>query len=358
MTSYGQIKFTIPVIADYIGDYLLGDDREPKMSGREQPGPETGGSRVLSSEARAIYLKAVHNGGRIEHSKCFEKEALRELLELGLLIPDGDEPNSLIAVDPAQLAFSLSSTWQRQALDLLSRTIALPGDLSELSEAFHSAGHEGGPIEYVRGKALINQRLQQATATGVTEGLAMQPGGPRPPELLASGMERDLKSLQQGALMRSIYNASTRYHQPTREFVSRLTREGYQFRTLDEPYARLIIVNRKLAIIPVGGDDLAAFIHDPGVVKFLVEEVFERHWSRALEFDGDTAIPQEVIPRLRQTIVDLLLSGTNHRVIARRLGISERTLARHIAEMREEYNVDSLFQLGYMLGRASQLRSE
>ncbi|MEV7774488.1 helix-turn-helix domain-containing protein [Kitasatospora sp. NPDC086791] len=328
------------------------------MSGREQSGPSAGGSRLLSSDARALYLKAVHNGGRTENPKWHGNEALRELLDLGLLIPDGDDPNLLIAVDPAQLSFSLSSTWQRQALELLSRAMALPTELGELAQEFHSSAQEGGPIEYVRGKSHINQRLQQSTAAGITEGLAMQPGGPRPPELLAAGMERDLKSLQQGATMRSIYNASTRYHQPTREFVSRLTREGYQFRTLDEPYARLIIIDRRVAIIPVGGDDLAAFIHDPGVINFFIEEVFERHWSRALEFDGDTAIPHEVIPRLRQTIVDLLLSGTNHRVIARRLGISERTLARHIAEMREEYNVDSLFQLGYMLGRASHQRSE
>ncbi|MFI2607894.1 hypothetical protein [Kitasatospora sp. NPDC018619] len=313
---------------------------------------------MLSSDARSLYLKAVHNGGKLENPKWGDNAALCELTDLGLLIPDGESPGLLIAVDPAQLSFNLSSSWQRQALDLLSRAISLPLELGDLAEEFHSSDQEGGPIEYVRGKAHINQRLQQSTAAGIIEGLAMQPGGPRPPELLAAGLERDLKSLHQGATMRSIYNASTRYHQPTREFVARLTREGYQFRTLDEPYARLIIIDRRLAIIPVGGDELAAFIHDPGVINFLIEEVFERHWTRALEFDGATTIPQEVIPRLRQTIIDLLLSGTNHRVIARRLGISERTLARHIAEMREEYNVDSLFQLGYMLGRASQQRPE
>ncbi|RKT16843.1 Homeodomain-like domain-containing protein [Streptomyces sp. 1114.5] len=328
------------------------------MSGREQPVLMTGGSRILSPEARELYLKIIHSGSTKDDYESNKNNSLRELIDLGLLIRDSDDPDLLIAADPAQLSFTLSSSWQRQALDLLSRSVALPADLSELAEAFHSSDQEGGPIEYVRGKAHINQRVQQFSAAGITEGLAMQPGGPRPPELLASGIERDLKILQQGASMRSIYNASTRYHQPTREYVSRLTREGYQFRTLDEPYARLIILNRRLAVIPVGGDEMAAFIHDPGVINFLIEEVFERNWTRALEFDGNAAIPQEVIPRLRQTIIDLLLAGTNHRVIARRLGISERTLARHIAEMREEYNVDSLFQLGYMLGRASQQRPE
>ncbi|GAA2263586.1 MULTISPECIES: LuxR C-terminal-related transcriptional regulator [Kitasatospora] len=322
------------------------------MGGREQPG-HVPGPRTLSTDARALYLKAIRENGRLlsGHGEFGESTALAELLELGLLIPDSEEPDALLAVDPAQLSASLSSIWQRQALDLLSRAVSLPLDLSELAEAFHTPDKTGGAIEYVRGKALINQRLQQGMAGGITEGLAMQPGGPRPPELLASSLQRDLESVQHGATMRTIYNASTRYHQPTRDYVAKLSGEGWQFRTLDEPYARLIVVNRRFAVIPVAGDDLAAFIYDQAVVNFLAEEVFERNWSRALEFDGNRTVPQQVVSRLRRTIIELLLSGTNHRVIARRLGISERTLARHIAEMREEYNVDSLFQLGYVLGR-------
>ncbi|MGW3075174.1 MULTISPECIES: hypothetical protein [unclassified Kitasatospora] len=326
------------------------------MSGREHAGAAFSGSRVLSEDARKLYLQAVNENGRLFRSACpaTSVPALDELLKLGLLIPDSDDPGALLAVDPAQLADSLSSTWQRQALDLLSRAVSLPGDLSELAEAFHAPDTTGGAIEYIHGKARINQRLQQSAAAGVTEGLSMQPGGPRPAEMLTSFLARDLEILRHGASMRTIYNASTRYHQATRDYVAKLTEEGWQFRTLDEPYARLIIVDRKLAVIPVVDDDLAAFIHDPAIVSFLIEEVFERSWNRALEFDGDRSVPQQVVSRLRQTIIDLMLAGTNHRVIARRLGISERTLARHIAELREEYHVDSLFQLGYALGRSTR----
>jgi DNA-binding transcriptional ArsR family regulator len=323
------------------------------MSGREQGST---GSRALSAEARALFLKAIRDNGRLLRSDfgIREHDILAELLEIGLLIPDSEEVGTLVAVDPAQLSAGLSLTWQRQALDLLSRAVSLPGDLNELAEAFHTPGQTGGAIEYVRGKALINQHLKQLTAAGITEGLAMQPGGPRPPELLASGIDRDFETIRHGASMRTIYNASTRYHQPTRDYVSTLAKEGWQFRTLDEPYARLIVIDRRFAVIPVADDNLAAFIHDPAVVHFLAEEIFERNWSRALDFDGDRSVPQEVVSRLRRTIIDLLLAGTNHRVIARRLGISERTLARHIAEMREDHNVDSLFQLGYVLGRAQR----
>ncbi|MFF9642677.1 hypothetical protein [Kitasatospora aureofaciens] len=326
------------------------------MSDREHLVNHHGRSPILSPGARTLYLKALAGEGRLVRAACTqeENEALQELLAIGLLISDNDEPGSLFAVDPEKLAASLSLTWQRQALDLLARAVSIPGELTDLAEAFHTPDQSGGPIEYVQGRALINQRLQQAMASGMTEGLAMQPGGPRPSEMLTSFLKRDLDIIRTGASMRSIYNASTRYHQPTRDYVATLAKEGWQFRTLDEPYTRLLIFDRRLAVIPVAGDNLAAFIHDAAVINYLAEEVFERNWSRALDFEGDRTVPQQVVSQLRHTVIDLLLAGTNHRVIARRLGISERTLARHIAEMREEYNVDSLFQLGYVLGNASR----
>ncbi|MFF4339605.1 hypothetical protein ACFY00_06665 [Kitasatospora sp. NPDC001540] len=325
------------------------------MSGREQLGNVTGVPTVISAEARAVYLSAVEDGGLIRTDDAEDSDAVEELLRIGLLVPDSDEHGVLVAVDPAQLSKSLAGSWQRQALDLLARAVALPAELQELSHAFHPPGQQRGSIEHVRGKVLINQRIAQLLAVGMKEGLAMQPGGPRPPEVLSSMVERDLETLRHGTSMRTIYHASTRYHQPTRDYVATLSQAGGQYRTLDEPYTRLLIIDRKIAIIPLNEDmSLAAFIHDPAVVGYIAEEVFERSWSRALSFEGDRAVPQQVISQLRQTIIDLLLAGTNHRVIARRLGISERTLARHIAEMREDYNVESLFQLGWMLAQTSR----
>ncbi|MFD8482299.1 helix-turn-helix domain-containing protein [Kitasatospora sp. NPDC059673] len=327
------------------------------MSGKAPFGSVAAGTTtVLTAEARDLYLRVVRAGGQHPQSAAdpVEAAALAELVGLGLLVPDTTEAGHLIAVDPTQLAAGLANTWQRQALDLLSRTISLPTEFHDLFQAYHSPADLGGSIEYVRGKVLINQKIQQYVDSGMKEALALQPGGPRPPELLDATFERDLSSLSRGTTMRTIYHASTRYHQPTRDYVAKLTKAGGQYRTLDEPYGRLIVLDRRLAVIPVGDDmGLAAFIHEPAIAAYLTDAVFEPSWNRALTFDGDRSVPQQVVSRLRQTIIELLLAGTNHRVIARRLGISERTLARHIAEMREDYNVDSLFQLGYVLAQAS-----
>ncbi|MFJ1705403.1 LuxR family transcriptional regulator [Kitasatospora sp. NPDC088346] len=326
------------------------------MSETDEPGLTPGGLGVLTAQARELYRHVLRSRGRITEceSKAADGKALAELLDIGLLVPDTDDPGILVAVDPAQLSARLSSIWQRKALDLLHRAVALPGDLQELAEEFRTPEKTGGTIEYVHGKVLINQRLGQLVSGCSEEMLAAQPGGPRPPEALAGVIARDLETLRRGATIRTIYHPSTRYHAPTREYVAAIADAGGKVRTLDEPYTRLIVIDRRTAVIPVADDlNLAAFIHDQAVISYLIEEVFERNWSRGLDFDGARTVPPQVVSRLRQTIVDLLLKGTNHRVIARRLGISERTLARHIAEMREDHHVESLFQLGYILGRAS-----
>ncbi|MFI6154197.1 helix-turn-helix domain-containing protein [Kitasatospora sp. NPDC051170] len=329
------------------------------MSEREQP--LAAGTTVLSAEARELYLAVVRGDGKLPLGSLVDRNASarNELVRIGLLVADSDDPSTFIATDPAQLSTSLSHSWQRQALELLSRAVSLPAEMEEIAREFHTPKQLGGAIEHVQGKALIRQRVQQFRSSRLEEILALQPGGPREPETLAGMIEQDLETLHSGTKIRTIYHASTRYHQPTRDYVATLARAGGQYRTLDEPYTRLIVMDRRVAVIPIVEDmSLAAFIYDPAVVDYLAEEVFDRCWSRALEFEGDRTVPQQVVSRLRQTIIEQMLEGTNHRVIARRLGISERTLARHIAEMRDDYKVDSLFQLGYVIGRKVQEPAE
>ncbi|WP_052391184.1 TrmB family transcriptional regulator [Streptomyces sp. NRRL B-24484] len=327
------------------------------MSETDEPGLTPRGLGVLSSEARQLYRNVLKSHGRLSPDLEAPEgsKALDELLDIGLLVPDTDDPAVLVAVDPEQLSARLTSLWQRKALDLLHRAVALPADLQDLAEDFRTPRKAGGIIEYVHGKVLINQRLGQLVSGCSEEMLAAQPGGPRPPEALAGVIARDLETLRRGATIRTIYHPSTRYHAPTRDYVASITTAGGRVRTLDEPYTRLIVIDRRTAVIPVVDDlNLAAFIHDQAVISYLIEEVFERNWSRALDFDGSPTVPPQVVSRLRQTIIDLMLKGINHRVIARRLGISERTLARHIAEMREDYQVESLFQLGWVLARSAK----
>ncbi|WP_327678894.1 helix-turn-helix domain-containing protein [Kitasatospora sp. NBC_00458] len=313
------------------------------------------GEQVLSDNARKLYLAAVHSGGRLTADAQEDaKSEVRELLELGLLVQDLDDHQSLVVADPNRLSTALSATWQRKALQLLSRSAHLVSELQDLGDAYneHTRKPEtGGPIEYISGKVLINQRLGALVERCSTELLTAQPGGGRRPETVRTAMERDLGVLQRGGTIRTIYQPSARYSSPTLEYVETMTHEGSHVRTLDEPFSVMIVIDRKVAIIPASEDmTMAAFIRDTAVVTYLVQ-TFDALWERAIPFPGSREVPPQVLSSLRRQVVRLMLQGIGHRVIARNLGLSERTLARHIAEMREDHGVDTLFQLGWKLAQ-------
>ncbi|MFJ6211843.1 hypothetical protein ACIQGZ_00645 [Streptomyces sp. NPDC092296] len=330
--------------------------------GPEQPVQPFGD---LSAEARHMYVQTLRAGGRLAWAggrkpASEEDRALRELLNVGLLVGDPDDPAALVAVDPRQLVANLTAAWQRGALELLSQSLALPTALRELSEAYDAIGNQpktGGDIEYVEGKVEINQRLTALIDQCSEEVLTAQPGGGRggPIEMKVAA-EQDAVVLRRGVSRRTIYQPSARYSAPTRQYVEAMTREGGQVRTLAEPFTRLFVFDRRIAIIPIVGDvRRAAFVADDVVVGYLVS-VFEGLWERAIPFLGDVEVPPQVISHLREKIVQMMIQGVGHRVIARSLGLSERTLARHIAEMREEHGVDTLFQLGWKMGQAESYR--
>ncbi|MFE1322465.1 hypothetical protein [Kitasatospora phosalacinea] len=319
--------------------------------------------RLLSEAAHEVYLSITQSGGRAKTEEHEDSRAqIAELIEFGLLVPESDDPSIVAAVDPKVISTSLSTAWQREAAQLLSRSAALAGELRSLDEAFgelRGQGQTDGKIEYVHGGPAINQRLAVLIDNCSQELLTAQPGGGRGSEVVRGAISRDLGVLQRGGTTRSIYQPSARYSSPTLEYVETMTTAGSQIRTLDEPFTILIIIDRRVAVIPGSQDkSQAAFVSDQAVVSYLVQ-YFESLWGRALPFQASREVPPVVLSSLRRQIIRSMSRGVGHRVIARNLGLSERTLARHIAEMREDYGVDTLFQLGWKLAQeAEQIQSD
>ena len=98
---------------------------------------------ALSPAASELYRHAMRSGGKLLRARLPESSAAgprQELEALGLLVPDVDDPGLLVAVDPRRLAESMTASLLQQALQLLSRSIALPAEWQELSEAYEEHG--------------------------------------------------------------------------------------------------------------------------------------------------------------------------------------------------------------------------
>jgi sugar-specific transcriptional regulator TrmB len=209
-------------------------------------------------------------------------------------------------------------------------------------------------FRYVHGLQQIAEAIQRELDTATSEILTAQPDGPRPGAVLAHALEAVRDRIASGVSMRTLYQHSTRFDEPTKEYVRTVTGYGAQIRTLAEFFDRLIIIDRSTAFVPANAErTTAVVVTEPAIVKFLTD-IFERAWDRAEPYPfipvraADAAA--EIIPPIRDAICKLLVEGRSDREIARRLGFSLRSLQSHVARLKDDYGAQHRLQLGYLMG--------
>lgn len=215
----------------------------------------------------------------------------------------------------------------------------------------------GSGVVKLHGLPTINAAIRSSLAGARSEILTAQPDGPRPKEVLDVALESVRLQVDDGVSMRTIYQHSARFDEATKSYVRAVTGYGVKVRTLAEFFDRLIIIDRSTAFIAANSErTIAAAITEPSVVRFLID-VFERSWDRAEPFpfvpNYAAQAASEVITPIRAAIRQLLAEGHSDKVIARRLGISERSLQAHIAHIKKHLGAKNRTHLGYLLCHAT-----
>ncbi|MFJ9338184.1 LuxR C-terminal-related transcriptional regulator [Streptomyces sp. NPDC101733] len=316
----------------------------------------------LSPAAHRLYAYAVerHAFTAAEATTALGARAGAAVTELAsahlLQRAPGEGPERWSAVAPrAAAARSLAplALLARETHDEMDR---LRGRLESLVPTFEAgAAHRDpggtGRLELVTDLGAVRGLITELAAGCERELLTSQPGGGRPLDALEEAVGRDESLLGRGVRMRTIYQHTARYSRPTAAYVERVTALGAQVRTLGDGLMRMLIFDRHTGLIAVPDRSGAALVvREPSVVHFMTE-AFERSWVGAQPFPT-TVSPEaarSLSDELRQTIVRLLSEGLEDKVIARRLGMSERTCQRHIAEIMRAVGAKSRFQAGYLL---------
>jgi hypothetical protein len=92
-------------------------------------------------------------------------------------------------------------------------------------------------------------------------------------------------------------------------------------------------------------------VREPAVVAFLVD-VFERSWERGRPFTNkETSLLKDIAAEQRAMTTRMLIEGHSDPVSAKRLGVSPRTYAGYVADLKSDYDAQTRFQLGYTMGR-------
>jgi len=315
--------------------------------------------RLLQTDAGDLYQQVVLEGSiSADDPRVVESgphhEAFTFLVDLGLFALD-PPTKSYLPVDPATVQSRVVSPMGQRAAELLAESTDWANTFAELGLAYRRTSPSDLPIVELRGLPNINRFLTAAVGDAEFELLTAQPDGARPADILAEAIERDQRALERGLRMRTLYQHSARRSVATRQYVEEVIKYGAEVRTLDEFFNRLIVVDRRLAIVPgAEGYQVALAIHDAGLVAYLVD-IFERYWERARGFtDRELNTEREVADDVHNMTVRMLVEGHSDNASAKRMGVSTRTYAGYVASLKAEYGVETRFQLGYAIGQLEE----
>ncbi|MEW2265918.1 helix-turn-helix domain-containing protein [Streptomyces sp. NPDC047853] len=278
------------------------------------------------------------------------RDALDTLSELALVRPSAEAGGHLRAVAP-DIGMEIILTRQQAELAAArqrveaSRAAAtqLLSEYAGLRETRHSS-----ETEQLIGLDQVRDRLAVLSRQVAEEFLTFAPGGPQTVQNMAASRPLNADLLDRGVRMRTVYLDSVRTHRATVEHADWLSSRGAQVRTVPSLPTRMILMDRRTAMIPLSGDDTAA-----GAVVLTGHEtltalcaLFEATWAAAQPL-GETVAPDpQGLTGQQSTVVRLLAEGHTDEAIAKRLGVSSRTARRTASELMERLGARSRFEAG------------
>lgn len=301
---------------------------------------------IVMNEGIAASADRIADGGP-------DRPAFDLLVELGLLQLDKDT-DTWLPEDPNTVQSRVVSPLSQQAAQLLDESSQWAKAFGSLSQSWRRSplSQARGPFTYLHLDA-IGPFLAGLVSEVEEEMLTAQPQTGRDAASLAAAALRDVAALERGISMRTLYQHSARRSAFTAKYVAAVTERGAEVRTLDEFFNRMIIVDRRVAVIPAS-DDLksAVAVREPSVVAYLVD-IFDRTWERARPFTNkETTTLKDIAAEQRAMTIRMLIEGHSDPVSAKRLGVSPRTYAGYVADLKAEYEQETRFQLGYAMGQA------
>ncbi|MFC9844755.1 LuxR C-terminal-related transcriptional regulator [Streptomyces sp. NPDC060223] len=278
-------------------------------------------------------------------------QAVDVLRELRLVKPADGGTDRLVAVSPEVAQVELLVPLEREIFDSRRRLAGFKGQLSSFVAAFQKqARTRAEPVVITDDRQEIELRLLEAAQGCTTEVLVMQPCVAHETRELRLARPLVLEALRRGARGRILYPHTARGDSDTRAHIGELLPAGGQVRTTKEVRDRFLVFDRKTAFIPAGEGEAIAVVYEEAVAAFLAG-LHARVWESAFDVDSGAAGYAGTLEDLKATLLDLLASGAKDEVIARRVGMSERTFRRHVATIMQDLSATSRFQAGVLAAR-------
>ncbi|MFF3976687.1 LuxR C-terminal-related transcriptional regulator [Streptomyces sp. NPDC001828] len=293
-------------------------------------------------------------GARLGLTESEVRSSLDTLVDLDLARSSRDEPGALRAVSPEVglevILRRQEHELQRRQRELAVSKAAVAVALSEYADLRPNTETAGA--ERLVGLDAIHSRLELLARDLGEECLAIMPGGAQSRASLDASRPLDEAALRRGVRILSLYQDSAANDAATHAYAQWMTELGGQVRTSPVLPPRLIVFDRRVAVVPIDPDNSrlgALCTRTPGIVSSLVS-LFEQTWQTAVPFGADRAPHARADDRgtspVERELLKLLASGMTDEAAGKRLGISLRTVRRQMAALMERLQASSRFEAG------------
>jgi DNA-binding CsgD family transcriptional regulator len=277
------------------------------------------------------------------------RSALARLADLRLAQRRPGRPVTFVATSPDVAIGALVN--ERQA-ELEQARLAIPDLLAEYQRGNASA-EPNGLLEVVTGPGIGHQRLLELQSTATEEILILDKPGTGAPLPGAVELGSEIPMLRRGVRCRGVYELASLELPGQLSYIRRLARLGKQSRVTPRLPIRLVVCDRRLAMLPLAvrepASESVALVSPSALLDALIE-VFEDYWQRSAPVRAnrrDDVLPNvDPEPADDHEVLHLLATGLKDEAIARQLEVSIRTARRRITALLTNLGVSSRFQAG------------
>jgi DNA-binding CsgD family transcriptional regulator/sugar-specific transcriptional regulator TrmB len=287
------------------------------------------------------------------------RAALDSLFELSLIRDPADRPGALYAVSPevglgSALALQQAqlARQQQRVAEGQAAMLNLIADLASSSRATAVPDAE----QFI-GMDAVNDRLGRLAQEVESEILTFMPGGAQSAAALRQARDIDTRLLARGVRLCTIGLDSIRNDQPTLAHARFLTDGGGEFRTSPILPPRMIIADQRIAFVPIDPGNTrkgALALTGPGIVAALLA-LFRQVWQIATPLGAARDPDRQGLSGPEKALLELLAQGFTDEAAATRLGCSQRTARRIMADLMERLGARSRFEAGLLAARRGWL---
>lgn len=261
-------------------------------------------------------------------------------------------------VDPRHALRALVESRERR----LAAVREAAGPLGAIFDAARRA-RDGGPgTSVISGLEAVGDRYYRLKQTARTELCALD----RPPFLLAPNEPLDEAAVRRGVRVRAVYAAASFEADGGWQELGSLVSRGEEARVVPALPIKLAMADRSAAMVSLSlsvGSAEYLYTEAPPLLEVL-GAFFENYWAAAVPLTGSPAsgtlppaAPADGAARDRQptdeerNLLALFAAGVKDEAIARRLGVSPRTLRRRIQDLFTELGATNRFGAGVAAAR-------